>query len=108
MPTVSCVCEIGTTPARLVRPMVGFRPTTPFALPGQTTLPSVSVPSETAVKLAETAAPDPELEPHALRLIPYGLLVCPPRPDHPLVDSNDRKLAHSERFVLPRMTAPPL
>jgi len=50
--------------------MVGFKPTTPFTFPGQTTLPSVSVPSETAAKLAEAAAPDPELDPHALRLIP--------------------------------------
>jgi len=39
--------------------------------------------------------------------MPYGLLVCPPRPDQPLIDSKDRKFAHSERFVLPRMTAPP-
>src|SRR3954454_3680738 len=74
-PTVSCVCEIGTTPARLVRPTVGLIPTTPLALAGQTTLPSVSVPSETAVKLADTAAPDPALEPQGLRAIPYGLLV---------------------------------
>src|SRR5579864_767962 len=108
MPTVSWVWEIGTTPARLVNPMVGLRPTTPFALPGQTTLPSVSVPRETALKLADAAAPEPALEPHGLRLIPYGLLVCPPTPDHPLIDSNDRKLAHSERLVLPRITAPPL
>src|SRR5215831_7272281 len=105
MPTVSCVWEIGTTPARLVSPTVGLMPTTPLALAGQTMLPSVSVPSETAAKLPETAAAEPELEPQGLRLIPYGLLLCPPRPDHPLIDSNDRKLAHSERLVLPRMTA---
>src|SRR5437868_14380996 len=74
-PTVSWVCEMGTTPARLVRPTVGLIPTTPLALAGQTTLPSVSVPSETAVKLADTAAPDPALEPQGLRAIPYGLLV---------------------------------
>src|SRR6266567_5326039 len=65
-PTVSWVWEIGTTPARLVRPMVGLTPTTPLALAGQTMLPSVSVPNETAVKLAETAAADPELEPQGL------------------------------------------
>src|SRR5215471_7046914 len=106
-PTVSCVWEMGTTPARLVRPTVGLIPTTPLALAGQTTLPSVSVPSETAAKLAEAAAADPELEPHGLRLIPYGLFVWPPRPDQPLIDSNERKLAHSDRLVLPRMTAPP-
>src|SRR5713226_7399839 len=98
---------MGTTPARLVKPTVGLMPTTPLALAGQTTLPSVSVPIDTAAKLAEAAAAEPELEPHGLRAIPYGLLLCPPRPDHPLVDSNDRKLAHSERLVLPRMTAPP-
>src|SRR5581483_5503561 len=46
------------------------------------------------------------LDPHGLRLIPYGLLVCPPRPDQPLTDSKDRKFAHSDRFVLPRITAP--
>src|SRR5512138_712020 len=107
MPTVSCVWEIGTTPARLVSPTVGFSPTTPFAFPGQTTLPSVSVPSDTAAKFADAAAPDPELEPQGLRSIPYGLCVCPPRPDQPLIDSKERKFAHSERFVLPRMTAPP-
>src|SRR5713101_9253423 len=105
--TVSCVCEMGTTPARLVRPTVGLMAATPFALPGQTMLPSVSLPKETAAKFAEAAAPEPELEPHGFRLMPYGLLVCPPRPDHPLIDSNARKLAHSERLVLPRITAPP-
>src|SRR5438105_15450994 len=71
MPTVSWVWEIGTTPARLVRPTVGLIPTTPLALAGQTMLPSVSVPSETALKLADTAAAEPELEPHGLRSIPY-------------------------------------
>ena len=69
-PTVSCVCEIGTTPARLVSPTVGLMPTTPFALPGHTMLPSVSVPSDTAAKFADAAAPDPELEPQGLRLRP--------------------------------------
>src|SRR5881394_4677637 len=70
-------------------------------------LPSVSLPNETVVKLAEAAAPEPALEPHGLRSSEYGLLHCPPRPDQPLVDSNERKFAHSERFVLPRITAPP-
>src|SRR5438132_5004207 len=66
-PTVSCVCEIGTTPARLTRPQVGLRATTPLALPGQTIQTTVSLPSETVTKLADTAAPEPELEPHGLR-----------------------------------------
>src|SRR5437868_9978811 len=101
------MCEMGTTPARLVRPTVGLIAATPFAFPGQTMLPSVSEPNDTAAKFAEAAAPDPELEPHGLRLMPYGLFVWPPRPDHPLTDSNDRKFAHSDRFVFPRITAPP-
>src|SRR5689334_1081240 len=106
-PTVSCVCEMGTTPARLVRPTVGLMPTTPFALAGQTMLPSVSLPNETVAKFAEAAAPEPELDPQGLRSMLYGLCVCPPRPDQPLIDSKERKLAHSERLVLPRITAPP-
>ena len=64
---MSCVCEIGTTPARLTSPTVGLMPTTPFTLAGHTMLPSVSVPMETAVKFADGAAPDAELEPHGLR-----------------------------------------
>ena len=70
-------------------------------------LPSVSVPSDTAAKFADTAAPEPELEPQGLRSMPYGLCVWPPRPDQPLIDSKERKFAHSDRLVLPRMTAPP-
>src|SRR6185503_7697682 len=104
-PTVSWVCEMGTTPARLVRPTVGLMPTTPLALAGHTMLPSVSVPIDTAAKLAEAAAPDPELEPQGLWSMPYGLWGWPPRPDQPLTDENERKLAHSDRLVLPRMTA---
>src|SRR4051812_49700623 len=69
-PTVSCVCEMGTTPARLVSPTVGLIATTPFALPGQTMLPSVSEPNETAAKFADAAAPDPALEPQGFRLMP--------------------------------------
>src|SRR4051812_31491170 len=73
-PIVSCVCEIGTTPARLVMPRVGLMPTMPFACAGQTMLPSVSVARATAHKFAETAAPDPELEPQGFRSNAYGLL----------------------------------
>src|ERR1700682_5745549 len=66
-PTVSCVWEIGTTPARLVRPTVGLIAATPFAFPGQTILPSVSLPNDTVAKFAEVAAPEPELEPQGFR-----------------------------------------
>src|SRR5258707_6152350 len=98
---------MGTTPARLVSPTVGLVPPSPFALPGQKMLPSVSEPNDTVGKFAEGAAAEPELEPQALRSMPYGLCVSPPRPDQPLIDSNERKFAHSDRVVLPRMTAPP-
>ena len=104
---MSCVCEIGTIPARLARPTVGLIPTTLLTFAGHTMLPSVSVPTLTAAKLAATAAAEPELEPHELRSSEYGLWVRPPRPDQPLVEKKERKFAHSERFVFPRMTAPP-
>src|SRR5467141_4347975 len=98
---------MGTTPPRLVSPTVGLMPTTPLTLAGQTMLPSVSEPSPTVVKLAETDAAEPELDPHAFRSSEYGLCVSPPRPDQPLVEKFARKFAHSERLVFPRMTAPP-
>src|SRR5215472_2598004 len=106
-PTVSWMCEMGTTPARLVRPTVGLIPTTLFTFPGHTMLPSVSVPTDTAVKLAATEAAEPELEPHSLRSSEYGLRASLPRPDQPLVELKERKLAHSARLVFPRITAPP-
>ena len=105
-PTVSWVCEIGITPARLTRPTVGLIPTTPQLFAGPTMLPSVSVPMATAVKLADTAAADPELEPDGFVSMMYGLLQRPPRPDQPLVEATPRKLAHSLRPALPRMMAP--
>src|SRR5260370_22945614 len=98
---------MGTTPARLVSPTVGLMPTTPFAFAGQTMLPSVSLPNDTVAKFPDAAAPEPALEPQGFRSMPYGLCVRPPRPDQPLIDSNDRKFAHSERLVLPRIRAPP-
>src|SRR5258707_2933980 len=85
-PTVSWVCEMGTTPARLVSPTVGLMPTTPLALDGQTMLPSVSLSKAKTAKFADAAAPEPELEPHGLRLIPSGIFVCPTQPDQPLID----------------------
>jgi hypothetical protein len=54
------------TPSR----MRTARLTTPFALAGQTMLPSVSVPNDTAAKFDDTAAPEPTLEPHVLRSMP--------------------------------------
>src|SRR5213080_3973186 len=85
-PAVSWLCAIGTIPVPLIRPSVGLIPTSPHADDGQTTEPSVSVPTPTAARFAEIAAPVPELEPHGLRSSTYGFLVCPPRPLHPLVE----------------------
>src|SRR5919197_826332 len=83
-------------------------PTRPLTPLGQTTEPSVSVPIATAARSAASPAPDPELEPHGLWSSAYGLFVCPPTPLQPLSDWVERKFAHSERFALPTITAPPV
>src|SRR5690606_1298188 len=48
----------------------------------------------------------PEDDPHGVRAGSYGFSVCPPAALQPLIDPDERILAHSERLVLPRMTAP--
>jgi hypothetical protein len=93
---------MGMMPLRLTRPSVGFTPTIPHVAAGHTIEPSVSVPTASAARLAATAAPDPELDPHGVRSSAYGLRVCPPRALHPLDERVERKLAHSLRLVLPR------
>src|SRR5215813_17413 len=97
---------MGIIPARLMSPSVGLIPTSEFAFDGQTTEPSVSVPTPIVARFAAIAAPVPELDPHGLRSRTYGFFVCPPRPLQPLDDFVERKLAHSLRFVLPRIKAP--
>ena len=87
---------------------MGLIPTSEQACDGQTMEPSVSVPTPTAARLAAIAAPVPEDEPQGLRSSAYGFLHWPPLPLQPLDDFEDRKFAHSERLVLPRMTAPAL
>src|SRR5947207_576039 len=106
-PAVSCSAEIGTTPVRLTRPRVGLWPTMSLIPAGHTIDPSVSVPIATWARVAAIAAPEPDDEPHGFRSSTYGLFVWPPTPDQPDVEWVDRKLAHSDRFVLPRITAPP-
>src|SRR5262249_60204964 len=93
-------------PARLIRPRVGLIPTIPLADDGQTIEPSVSVPTATAHRFADTATPEPELEPHGFRSSANEFFVSPPRALHPLVEWLERILAHSLKFVLPRITAP--
>src|SRR4051794_25833060 len=94
-------------PERPQRPTVGLMPTRPFIDDGQITDPSVSVPIPTVAKSDAMPAPVPELDPQGFRSSAYGLFVWPPRPLHPLLDRVERKFAHSLKFVLPMMTAPP-
>jgi hypothetical protein len=54
---------IGKIPWRLTKPTVGLIPTTPFDDPGLKIDPDVSVPIATATRLADTAMPEPELDP---------------------------------------------
>src|SRR5438093_722913 len=100
-PTTSWLCEMGTTPERLVSPSVGLMPTIELFDDGQTMDPSVSVPSAAAARLAATAAPDPELEPHGLWSRTYGSWHWPARPLQPLEDWKERKFAHSDRLAFP-------
>ena len=93
-------------PRRLTSPLVGLMPTMPQALAGLTIEPSVSVPIASGASPAATPAADPELDPDGLRSSAYGFAVWPPRVDQPLVEWVERKLAHSDRFALPMITAP--
>src|SRR5262245_48424780 len=87
-------------------PRVGLRPTIRLLPEGQTIEPSVSVPTEAAHRLAAVPTAEPELDPHGSKLRRYGSRVNPPRALQPLKGALPRKFAHSERFALPRMTAP--
>ena len=60
---------MGIIPDRLHNPTVGFSPTMPHRVEGETIEPSVSVPIATAHRLAETAAADPALDPEVLRSV---------------------------------------
>src|SRR3954452_2829000 len=95
-------------PLRLASPRVGLMPTSPFCPAGQTMEPSVSVPMVAVARSADAATPEPELEPHGLRSRAYAMLVWPPTALQPELDWLLRKLAHSDRFVLPMISAPAL
>ena len=62
-PAVSWLWPIGMMPSCDSRPSVGFSPTTRLLPAGQTTEPSVSVPTAAAHRLAAGATADPELDP---------------------------------------------
>ena len=89
-PAVSMDSAMGMIPLRDSSPIVGFMPTRPWFADGQMIEPFVSVPTETAVRLAAVAAPDPEDDPQGERSRTYGLRVCPPRPDQPLEEKFER------------------
>ena len=107
-PAVSCVCEMGTTPSRLISPSVGRMPTTEFQPDGLVIEPRVSVPTETAARLVATPTAEPVLDPNGSKTPgPYGFNVWPPTPLNPLgASSIVRKYANSDRLALPRIIAP--
>ena len=55
-------------PERLQSPTVGLMPTMPLLDEGHMMEPPVSVPTVSAHRFAEAAAPEPELDPQGLRL----------------------------------------
>ena len=57
----------GKTPARLMRPKLGFHPTRPQSADGTRTEPPVSVPSEASAIPAATETAEPLLEPPGSR-----------------------------------------
>src|SRR5687768_4149473 len=91
---------------RLTSPTVGLNPTMPLIAAGQVIDPSVSVPIASRTSPAATAAPLPEEDPQGLRSSAKGLRVWPPTALQPEIDFPERILAHSLRFVFPRITAP--
>ena len=97
---------MGIMPVRLISPTVGLMPTIPLLFDGQTIEPFVSVPMAIMDRLADTATPEPELEPHGLRSRTYGFYVWPPKPLQPRVDELPRKFAHSLKFDFAIITAP--
>src|SRR5438874_2065520 len=61
----------------LMRPRVGFNPTTPHAEAGMRKEPPPSVPCATGTISEATAAHDPPLDPPGVRVTSHGFLVGP-------------------------------
>ncbi|KAG0491590.1 hypothetical protein HPP92_004633 [Vanilla planifolia] len=70
--TVSSLYEMGTIPDRLVRPTIGFIPTTELYDAGQLMPQSKSVARETETKLAATAMAGPLFGPHGVCAQVFG------------------------------------
>src|SRR5690554_3906841 len=92
-------------PDRLINPTVGLIPTMECCVAGLNIEPDVSVPTDTMVRLAATAAAEPVLEPPG-KYSPYGFNTCPPLALYPAHIVDDIPFASSVIFVLPRITAP--
>ena len=75
--TQSSVRQAGTTPAVGMRPRLGFNPTILLSIAGTRPEPAVSVPSASGTRPAETATPDPELDPPGIRSLRIGLTGMP-------------------------------
>src|SRR5580704_2101107 len=63
--------------ATLIRPRVGFSPTSPQAAAGSRMDPPPSLACATGVSSAATAAQDPPLDPAGVRLVSHGFRVGP-------------------------------
>ncbi len=92
----------GTTPRRLIRPYVGFRPATPHSEAGMRIEPPVSDPGERKHIPVARAIALPPLEPPGIRVGSQGFLALP-KCGFWFVTP----YAHSCRFVFPSSTAPP-
>src|ERR671923_2267144 len=85
-------------PARLMRPYVGFKPTTPQKEAGLRTEPPVSLPVAQVTRCAASATPEPELDPPGTISVFHGLRAVP----------NTSMLPEANSWVLslPRQMAP--
>ncbi len=75
-PSLSWLQERVIAPVRGTRPKVGRRPVVPPRMHGSTMLPKVSLPIANGTRPAETAAPEPALDPPDRSSRNQGLLVA--------------------------------
>ena len=73
---------------------------------GQIIEPLVSVPTASDARRSDMAAPEPDDEPQALLDSICGFRVSPPTALQPLIEDSERKFAHSDKLVLPKIIAP--
>ena len=100
-PQVSRLGERSSAPARLTRPCVGRRPTSPQWLAGARTDPPVSVPRAKSQSPFETAAAEPDDDPPEIRSGAAPLIGLPKCAFWPFIEN-----ASSSVTVLPTIRAP--